>query len=80
MIDAKNELEQGSEMHIVIHLQADKLKILFLDSLVGQCQLVGVIQSVKMLNSILLPERRMQALELTIPACQVIESFSCSNV
>ena len=49
-------------------------------SLVGQCELAGVIQSVDMLTSILLPERRIQALELTVPACLVKICFMCNDV
>ena len=51
-----------------------------MDSLVGQCELAGVIQSVEMLTSILLPERRIQALELKIPACHVNICFMCNDV
>ena len=69
---AENELEEGSEAHLLNQLQADKLKMcLFVDSLKGHCDFPGVIRSVEMLASNLLLERRMQALALTIAARHV---------
>ena len=64
-------------MHLFTQLQADKLQICqFVDSLVHQYEIVGVIRRVEMLDSVLLSERRMHSLELTIPARQVNICFS----
>ena len=81
VLDAENESEEGGEVYIVTELQADKLQIcLFVDSLVGPFVFAGVIGSVEMLASVLLPERRMQAFELTVPAHQVKICFVCNDV
>ena len=49
---------------LVTQLQYDKLQICqFVDSLVGQYEFVGVIWSAEVLASLLLPERRLKALQ-----------------
>ena len=81
VLNAENEWEEGGEVQLVTHLQAGKLKICqFVDSLVGQCEFAGVIRSVEMLASLVLAERRIQALELMIPTCQVLKCFVRNDV
>ena len=71
VVAARNELERGGEIHLVTQLNAHKLQICqVVDSLVRQCDFAAVIKNAEIPASILLPERCMQALELTIPAFQ----------
>ena len=81
VLEAEIELEEGGEVNLKTQFQTEKLQICqFVELLRRQCEFAGVIRSVEMLASLLLSERRMQALELTIPACQVKESFVCNDV
>ena len=72
----ENELEERWEVHVVTQLQAEKLQISqSVDMLVGQHECLALNRSVEMPSSWFLPQRTIQALELTIPAYLVIECF-----
>ena len=74
MLDVKNEIEEGGENHLLTQLYGHKLSCCqFLESLVHQCESVVVDRNVEIVDSILLHEQQLQALELAISLFQANE-------
>ena len=81
MLDAQIEIEQSKEIHLLSQLLPENLNnCKFVNALLGQNKVTGVIRSVEILLTTLLQESWLQALVLTNPACEDFESVSFEEV